>query len=181
MFAAFADGTVAALQPQDGVAKWQKQVSGSGDYLDVDWIEAPEADTRIYAVSAKAGVLALEAATGDTAWTFALPGANHVLAEGPRVIAGGRGQLVALDRGSGALLWKLNLPRDHYPTQPVAENGVLLVADDRGPLMGVDAQTGQARGAFDPGSGFSQPVLAVPGVAYVLSNGGALYALGLLP
>ncbi len=181
VFAAFADGTVAALQPQDGVAKWQKQVSGSGDYLDVDWIEAPEADTRIYAVSAKAGVLALEAATGDTAWTFALPGANHVLAEGPRMIAGGRGQLVALDRGSGALLWKLNLPRDHYPTQPVAENGVLLVADDRGPLMGVDAQTGQARGAFDPGSGFSQPVLAVPGVAYVLSNGGALYALGLLP
>ena len=34
---------------------------------------------------------------------------------------------------------------------------------------------------FDPGSGFSQPVLALPGVAYILSNGGALFSLGLLP
>jgi len=181
VFAGFADGTVAALQPQDGVVKWSRQVSGTGDYLDVDWLEAPEGDARLYAASAKAGVLALDAATGEPAWTFALPGANHVLVEGPRVIAGGRGQLVALDRGTGSLLWTLKLPKDHYPTQPVAMNGVLLVADDRGPLLGVDAQTGEARGAFDPGSGFSQPVFALPGVAYVLSNGGALYALGLLP
>ncbi|HUJ27227.1 MAG TPA: PQQ-binding-like beta-propeller repeat protein [Myxococcales bacterium] len=181
VFVGFADGTVAALQPQDGVVKWSKQVSGTGEYLDVDWIDAPENDPRIYVASAKAGVVAVDAATGEPAWTSALPGANHVLVEGPRVIAGGRGAVVALDRGSGKLLWTLKLPKDHYPTQPVVVNGIVLVADDRGPLMGVDAQTGEARGGFDPGSGFSQPVLALPGVAYVISNGGALYALGLLP
>lgn len=182
VYAAFADGTVAALDPQDGVARWTRQVSAAtGDYLDVDWIDAPDGDSRIYAASAKAGVVALNATTGEAVWTTAVPGANHVLADGPRVIAGGRGVLLALDRLSGAQIWKLDLGRDRYPTQPVIMSGLVLVARDRGPLLGVDAQTGEARGAFDPGSGFSQPVLAVPGAAFILSNGGALFSLGLLP
>ena len=181
IFVGFADGTVASLQPQDGVARWTRQVSGAGDYLDVDWIEAPEADSRIYLASAKAGVLAVDATTGETAWTTALPGANHVLVDGPRVIAGGKGALVALDRMSGKQLWKMELRKENYPTQPVAMNGLVLVAQDRGALLGIDAQTGEARGAFDPGSGFSQPALVLPGVAFIISNGGALYSLGLLP
>jgi outer membrane protein assembly factor BamB len=181
VFAGFADGTVAALQPQDGVAKWSRQVSGPGEYLDVDWIEAPESDSRIYAASAKVGVVALDARSGEPAWTAPLPGANHLIVDGPRVIGGGKGALVALDRLSGRQHWKVDLGRERFPTQPVVMNGLLLVARDRGPLIGVDAQTGKTLGAFDPGSGFSQAVLALPGVAYVLSNGGALFSLGLLP
>jgi outer membrane protein assembly factor BamB len=181
VFVAFAEGTVAALQPADGVAKWVRQVSGSGDYLDVDWIEAPEDDPHIYVASAKAGVVALDAKSGSPAWTYPLAGANHVTVEGARVIAGGRGELVALDRTAGTKLWTLQMGRDRYPTQPVAIQGLILVAQDRGPLMGVDLQSGHPRGGFDPGSGFSQPVFAVPGAAYVMSNGGSLFALGLLP
>ena len=181
VFVGFADGTVASLQPENGVARWTRQVSGTGDYLDVDWIEAPEADGRLYVASAKAGIVALDVTTGASIWTYALAGANHLVVEGPRVIAGGRGELVALDRGTGVKLWSLPLGRDRYSTQPVAMHGLILVAQDRGPLMGVDLQTGEARGSFDPGTGFSQPVFALPGVAYVLSNGGTLFSLGLLP
>src|SRR5207253_4871017 len=144
LFGGFADGVVAALQPENGVANWTRQVSGTGDYLDVDWIEAPEADSRIYLASAKAGVLAVDATTGETAWTTALPGANHVLVDGPRVIAGSKGALVALDRMSGKQLWKMELRKENYPTQPVAMNGLVLVAQDRGALLGIDAQTGEA-------------------------------------
>ena len=182
VFAAFADGTVAALGPSDGVARWTRQATAAtGDYLDIDWLEAPESDSRIYVASAKAGVVALDSVTGEVAWTAALPGANHLVVDGPRIVAGGRGELDAVDRLSGKLIWKLELGRDRYPTQPVIMNGLVLVARDRGPLLGVDAQTGEPRGEFDPGSGFSQPVLALPGVAYVVSNGGALFSLGLLP
>jgi outer membrane protein assembly factor BamB len=181
VYVAFADGTVAALQPENGVAKWTRQVSGAGDYLDVDWIDAPEADDRIYVASAKAGIVALDATTGATVWTYPLAGANHVLVEGVRVIGGGRSELVALDRAGGAKLWTLQLGRERYPTQPVAVQGLILVAQDRGALLGVDLRTGEARGAFDPGSGFSQPALALPGVAYIVSNGGVLFSLGLLP
>ena len=95
--------------------------------------------------------------------------------------ASGRGELVGLDRATGMKLWTLQLGKDRYPTQPVAVGGMIIVALDRGPLFGVDLETGEARGAFDPGSGFSQPVYALPGVAYVLSNAGTLFSLGLLP
>jgi len=181
VYVAFADGTVAALQPENGVAKWTRQISGTGDYLDVDWIEAPEGDDHIYVASAKAGIVAVEASTGQPSWTYPLAGANHVLVEGARVIGGGQGELVAVDRANGKKLWSLNLGRDRHPTQPVAMGGLVLVAKDRGALLGVDLQTGEARGAFDPGSGFSQPAYALPGVAYIVSNGGALFSLGLLP
>jgi outer membrane protein assembly factor BamB len=181
VYVAFAEGSVAALQPKDGVARWVRQVSGTGDYLDIDWIEAPDADGRIYVASAKAGVVALDAQTGVAAWTYPLAGANHLTVEGQRVIAGGRGELVALDRSSGARLWSLALGANRYPTQPVAMQGVVLVAQDRGALIGVDLQTGRVRNGFDPGSGFSQPVFAVPGVAYIVSNAGSLFSLGLLP
>jgi len=181
VYAAFAEGSVAALQPKDGVPRWTRQVSGTGDYLDIDWVEAPDADSRIYVASAKAGVVALDAQTGVPAWTYPLAGANHLTVEGPRVIAGGRGELVAIDRAGGTRLWSLAMGKDRYPTQPVAMQGVVLVAQDRGALMGVDLVTGKVRNGFDPGSGFSQPVFALPGVAYIVSNGGSLFSLGLLP
>jgi outer membrane protein assembly factor BamB len=182
VFAAFADGTVASLGPSDGVARWTRPVStATGEYLDVDWIAAPENDTRLYAASAKAGVVALDQSNGDLLWTAPLPGANHLLVDGPRVVAGGRGELLSLDRTSGKTIWRLDLGRDRYPTQPVIMNGIVIVARDRGPLLGLDAQTGEPRGEFDPGSGFSQPVFALPGAAYIISNGGALFSLGLLP
>jgi outer membrane protein assembly factor BamB len=181
VFTGFADGYVVALGPDDGVAKWSRSVSGLGDYLDIDWIEAPPDDTRVYVASAKAGAVALDALSGDTVWTYALPGANHIVADGLHLVAGGRSTLVSLDRVSGKQVWKLDLGRDRYATQPVVMDGMVLVAFERGPLLMVDDGTGEARGAFNPGSGFSMPVLAVPGAAYAISNGGALYSLGLVP
>ena len=181
VYAGFADGTVAALQPQDGVARWTRQISGTGEYLDVDWVDAPEGDTHLYAASAKVGIVAMDITTGEPSWTLPLPGANHVLADGPRVIGVGRGEVTAADRGTGKVVWKVELGKDRYATQPVSFEGLLLLARDRGPLLGVDAQTGEARGAFDPGSGFSQSPLLVSGGAFIISNGGALFSLGLLP
>ena len=181
LYAAFADGTVAALQPADGVARWTRQLGGPGEYLDIDSLDAPESDPHLYVASAKAGVVALDAATGDQIWALGLPGANHVLVDGPRVVAAGRGQLIAIERTSGTQLWKMNLGKDRFTTQPVSIDGLILVSQERGALLGVDPQTGETRGAFDPGSGFSQAALAVRGAAFIVSNGGALFSLGLLP
>src|SRR4051812_12737419 len=181
VFAGFADGTVAALDPTDGVAKWTRAVSGTGDYLDVDDIAAPEDDDRVYAASVRAGVVALDAETGNPAWTAPLPGANRVLVDGPRLYASGRGALVAVGRTKGAVLWRVLLGNDRYATSAGAMSGLVLVGIERGPLLAVDATTGRSRGAFDPGSGFSAGPLVVPGGAFVISNAGVLFGLGLLP
>src|SRR5439155_385635 len=82
---------------------------------------------------------------------------NHVMVDGPRVYASGKGALLALARGDGKVLWKLPLGNDRYSTAASVIGGLVLVALDRGPLMAVDAVTGRTRGAFDPGSGFSGP------------------------
>jgi outer membrane protein assembly factor BamB len=181
VYAGFADGTVAALGPADGVAKWTRQVSGVGDYLDVDSIAAIDGDPHLYVASAKAGILALDATNGESVWTYTLPAANHVMLDGAHVIVGGRSTLAALDRDSGKEAWKLDLGKDRFPTQPVISDGFVVVASDRGPLLMVDRRSGEARGAFNPGSGFSQSALAVSGSIYAISNGGALYNLGLVP
>jgi hypothetical protein len=59
--------------------------------------------------------------------------------------------------------------------------GLVLVGIEQGPLLAVDATTGRARGAFDPGSGFSGGPLVVPGGAFIVSNAGVLFGLGLIP
>jgi outer membrane protein assembly factor BamB len=181
VYAGFADGTVAALQPADGVAKWTRAVSGTGEYLDVDDLQAPEDDPRVYAASSKAGIVALDAATGNPVWTAPLAGANHVLVDGPRLFASGRGLLVALSRADGKVLWKKSLGNARYGTRAARSGGLVLLALDRGPLVVVDAMTGRSRGSFDPGSGFSAGPLAIPGAAFIVSNAGVLFLLGLLP
>jgi len=114
-------------------------------------------------------------------WTAPLPGANHVLVDGPRVYASGKSTLVALARADGKLLWKLSLGNDKYATPASVSGGLLLLAVERGPLVAVDAVTGRTRGTFDPGSGFSAGPLAIPGAAFIVSNAGVLFSLGLLP
>ena len=181
LYAAFSDGNVAALTLDAGVAKWMRNASGTGDYLDVDSLAAPEDDKLVYAASAKAGVVALNALTGEPVWTYPLPGANHVIVDRNRVYAMGRGAAVALSRRDGKKLWGLKLGSERYATAPSIAEHLLLFALDRGPLLAVETDTGRARGAFDPGSGFSQGPLALPGAALLVSNEGALFTLGLLP
>jgi len=181
IYTGFADGSVVALTPSSGVAKWVRAAGGAGDYLDIDALEAPEEDARLYAAGARTGVVALDAKTGEPVWTYALPGANRLLIEGARIYAGGRGAVVALSRIDGKKLWQFALGADKFATAPATADGLLLFAVERGPLYALDADTGRARGIFDPGSGFSQGVLPMKGAAMIVSNSGSLFTLGLLP
>ncbi|GAC1336402.1 MAG: outer membrane protein assembly factor BamB [Myxococcales bacterium] len=181
VYAGFADGTVAALRPQDGVARWTRSVSGTGDYLDVDGLAAPADDARVYAASAKAGAVALDATTGEIAWTAPLPGANHLVVDGTRVFASGRGTMLAVDRVGGTKRWSFALGGDRYATEAAVSHGILLFAQDRGPLLALETATGRARTVLDPGTGFSAAPLVVPGAAFVVSNSASLFSLGLLP
>jgi outer membrane protein assembly factor BamB len=147
----------------------------------VDDLQAPTEDERVYAASTKVGIVALDPATGNPVWTAPLPGANHVLVDGPRVYASGKSAVVALARDDGKQLWKLSLGNDKYATPASATGGLLLLAVERGPLVAVDAVTGRTRGSFNPGSGFSGGPLAIPGAAFIVSNAGVLFSLGLLP
>ena len=186
LYTGFADGTVAALEPATGVARWLKQISGPGDYLDVDALSAPEDDKRVYAASAKGGLVALDAQSGEEAFRVALPGANQVVASGARIFASGRGELIGLDRASGEKLWVFKISGDQYATAAAVARDVLVFAEQYGPLIALDTATGRVRSVIDPGTGFaangfSEAPLVIPGAAFIISNTGTLFSLGLLP
>ena len=97
------------------------------------------------------------------------------------MFAAGRGAVVALARQDGRKLWQLPLTHDRYSTGLGIAEGLLFFSADRGPLYAVELATGRPRGAFEPGSGFSQPPVVQQGVAWIISNAGSLFTLGLLP
>jgi outer membrane protein assembly factor BamB len=103
------------------------------------------------------------------------------LAEGGLVFASGRAFILGLDRQTGKKAWSFDMGGDRYATEAAAGNGVLLLAEDRGPLLALDSATGRARSVLDPGTNFSAPPLVIPGAAFIVSNTGALFSLGLLP
>lgn len=179
VYAGFSDGHVVALSIADGSVRWDAALPAGSDYQDVDGGPLVAGD-RLYVAGYSAGAVALDARTGKTVWRVALPGAMHVALDGPRVIIGATGQVVALRRADGAQLWTFKL--DGPATNPVVTHrGMLAFASMDGPIYFVDSTTGRPRGAFQPGTGFSASPAARGGALYAFSNGGSLFALGLAP
>ncbi len=181
VYGAFADGHVEAFAAADGSVRWDKAVVPAGDYVDVDALVLK--DGVLYAAAYSKDVVALNPATGEVNWRAALLGASRIAGDGPRLIAVGTGEIQGLRRRDGKVLWSYKLPGAAPPfaTSPVVVEDTAVVSIDGGALLFLDAVTGQLRDAFDPGAGFSAPVAALGRALFVVSNGGVLYGLGLLP
>lgn len=179
VFAGFADGYAVSLTAADGTVRWAKDLGQGKQYADVD--AGPLADEmgRVYFASFATGLFALDRDTGAIAWTVALPGVT-ALALDPaagRIHAGGAGFLNALHAADGSVRWKLSLGQDRAVTGLSMANNLLLASTGSGPLLFLDAGSGELRRAFDPGRGISAPPTTLPGRALVLSNRGYVYAL----
>jgi glucose dehydrogenase len=174
LFAAFSDGAVAALDPDTGVARWERVVSPKGEQQDVDGLAADE--TRLYAAAYAGSVLALDPATGRTVWEQKLPAASQVLAGDGQVVAMAPGKVVGLDARDGAVRWTRAVDGG-APGRPVRLGSRIAIPTGNGLLL-VEPLGGRLAGRFDPGSGVSAPPAVAGRRAYVLSNAGALVAVG---
>jgi outer membrane protein assembly factor BamB len=179
VYAGFADGYAVCLQASDGTVTWTKDLGQGKPYADVDAGPLADEAGRVYFGSFATGLFALEGDSGAIAWTVALPGITALSVDpaGGRVHAGGAGFLEALDRADGAARWKLSLGTDRSVTGLSTANNLLLASTGSGPLLFVDASSGELRRAFDPGRGVSAAPTTRPGRALVLSNRGYVYAL----
>ncbi len=107
---------------------------------------------RLYAADAEGRVHALDAATGDSVWTFrpdtpATFRAAPVLTDAGVVVADSRGRVRLFDAATGAPRWAVALPGAVYAT-PAAGDGAVFVATTRGALAALDAATGATRWQF---------------------------------
>ncbi len=183
VLAGFADGYAVALDIADGGLLWAKQLSNQERFNDVDASPVIDDWGRAYFAAYGSGLHAIDAATGDTVWTYAKPGIT-ALAIDPnngRLFAGGPGFISAHAGDTGLPRWTMAMGEERYVTGlTVADGPLLLAATGRGPLLFLDTRNGKLRKAFDPGHGvYAAATRAARGDTLVLSNRGYVYNLAI--
>jgi hypothetical protein len=92
-----------------------------------------------------------------------------------------RGEVIGVDRATGAVRWRLNMVRVHM--SPVVVDGVLIAGDCRGDLKAWDiantAAEPQLLWAMKPGSCIESTPAVWKGKLYFGTRGGAVHAFGL--
>jgi outer membrane protein assembly factor BamB len=176
VYGAYSDGFVAALVPETGAARWEKQVAPSDDHLDVDGLALEGG--RLYAAAYSGAVVAVDARSGDLAWKASAPGAARVVVSGGVVVAIGATSVFGLSLADGSAVW--TVPLNGSPAgDPVPAGKWLLVPAAGQGLRWLETATGRTLRVFDPGTGVSSSPAVAGRRVYVLSNGGDLFALDL--
>lgn len=177
VFAAYSDGFVAALDPQNGRPLWERLVAPPGEQLDVDGLAVE--GNRVFAAAYSGAVVALEADTGKTIWTFRAPGAVRVAVAGGVVVAATLTTVHGLSPADGAPLWSAPLGGAPWSDPIAAGKWILVPAGHDGGLLWLEGASGRTLRVFEPGTGVSGAPAVLGRRVYVLSNGGQLFALDL--
>jgi outer membrane protein assembly factor BamB len=190
LLAAFNDGTVVALDALDGKVKWERPTSldvpevepGRPRYTDVDTTPVV-IDGLVYAASFGAGLYALDLNNGsvvmrDAEWT-GITGMTATDDGSLIVISADRG-VARLDPRTRAVSWVRVLERGSFGT-PELFADMLVLGDSRGSLVALDARTGDEVGRIDAGHGFVARAAISSGRGFVITNGGVLLALRVVP
>jgi outer membrane protein assembly factor BamB len=177
VYAAYSDGFVAALDPQNGRTIWERLVAPPGEQMDVDGLAIEGG--RLFAAAYSGAVVALEAESGKTVWTFKAPGAVRVAVAGGVVVAATLTTVHGLSPGDGTPLWSAPLRGAPWAEPVAAGKWILVPAGLDGGLIWLEGATGRTLRVFEPGTGVSGSPAVLGRRAYVLSNGGQLFALDL--
>ncbi len=180
--AGFSDGYLVSLNGGSGEVVWARSLAAASDqFVDVDSTPTIVGGT-IYASSYSGGLYALDAKDGAVRWRVGIEGVSSVFVAGSRIyFAAPREGLHAADT-DGHILWRQGLRQAGDLTSPIVVGSYLVFSGSRAGLFIVDRETGKLLEIFNPGSGICAAPTIDPtgGRLYVLSNGGALYALDLI-
>jgi outer membrane protein assembly factor BamB len=180
--AGFSDGYLVSLNGASGEVVWARSLAAVSDqFVDVDSTPTILGNT-IYASSYSGGLHAVDAKDGAIRWRVGIEGVSSVYVTGARIyFAAPREGLHAADT-DGHILWRQGLRQAGDLTTPVVVGPYLVFSGSRAGLFIVDRETGKLLEMFNPGSGIcAAPTIDPTGSRlYVLSNGGALYALDLI-
>jgi outer membrane protein assembly factor BamB len=182
LLSGFADGYLVSLGADTGEVQWARSLAAVSDqFVDVDSTPVIAGET-MYVSSYSGGLYALDTKDGGIRWRVGIEGAGGVTLNDQHLyMATPRLGLQAMNL-SGQLLWRQGLTSAGELTAPQVVGPYLIFSGSRAGMFVVDRQSGQLLEIFNPGSGVcaSATVDAAQQTLYVLSNGGALYALGLL-
>jgi outer membrane protein assembly factor BamB len=177
-------GRLVAMNPANGVAKWEVTVGSSRGTNEVERLVdlvsgVSRINNTLCARAFQTSVTCVDASKGANLWTRASQG--HVGLTGSETALFGTesdGKLMAWNRGGGQVLWQSDSLRFRGLTAPTAANGQLVVGDDLGWMHWLDASNGQtlARSQIDA-SGIAMPALRHEKTWVVITKSGLVQAL----
>lgn len=177
-------GRLVALNPANGVSKWEVTIGSSRGTNEVERLVdlvagVSRMNNTVCARAFQTSVTCVDALKGSNLWTRAAQG--HVGLAGTESAVFGTesdGKVNAWNRSNGQVLWQSEALRFRGLTAPVAASGQLLVGDDLGWVHWLDASNGQtvARMQIDA-SGIAMPLLRSGKTWVVVTKNGLVQAL----
>ena len=177
-------GRLVALNPANGVSKWEVTIGSSRGTNEVERLVdlvagVSRVNNTVCARAFQTSVTCVDALKGSNLWTRAAQG--HVGLAGTESAVFGTesdGKVNAWNRSNGQVLWQSEALRFRGLTAPVAASGQLLVGDDLGWVHWLDASNGQtvARMQIDA-SGIAMPLLRSGKTWVVVTKNGLVQAL----
>ncbi len=188
LYAAFTDGSVAAMNPTDGRLFWEIETSldvelrpgNVPQFLDVDTTPVMLRGT-LYVASFTAGLYALDAASGTVEWRDAeFQGVTGLATAGRMlVISSARRGVSLLDLRTREVQWE-KAPERGAPTPPVVtERGTVIYGETQGSLLALSLSDGREIARAEGGAGFSATPSAAGTLGGAISNGGRFLFLRL--
>lgn len=188
LFAAFTDGSVAAINPADGRLLWEMETAidvelrpgNVPQFLDVDTTPVMFHGT-VYIASFTAGLYALDATSGTVQWRdAAFKGVTGLAAAGRMlVISSARRGVLLLDPRTREVQWE-KAPERGAPTSPiVTKRGTVIYGETQGSLLALSLSDGREIARAEGGAGFSATPSAAGHFGGALSNGGRFLCLRL--
>jgi outer membrane protein assembly factor BamB len=189
LYAAFNDGTIAALDALDGRAKWERDTSqdvpesdpGRPRYLDADATPVRLGE-QLFAASFAGGLYCLDAHNGSVIWRESeWTGITSLdaTADGALIMVSADRGVARFEPAERQARWVKALERGSFGAPQIAGDLVLL-GDSRGSLVALDVVNGDEVGRIDAGHGFAARATVQDRRGFVVTNGGVLLALRVL-
>ncbi|MEX0729187.1 MAG: outer membrane protein assembly factor BamB [Aquisalimonadaceae bacterium] len=187
VLAGLASGRLAAVRLRDGALAWEMDVGVASGRSDLERMRDVDGDpvvvgSNVYVVGFQGRVLSADMDRGRTNWSRDLSSFSGLAVDDERVyVTESNGRIWALDRRTGASVWRQDSLEGIHGSAPVVTNDVVVIGDDRGRLTFLNATDGEvlARIEYESGGGISRAPVVVDGDLLVLTDQGRLLRLSL--
>lgn len=183
-YVGFADGTAVALNLSDGSPVWEKELSRSKAFRDLDADPVIDEEGNVYFASSSDGLFCLDPENGNVRWSQLRQGITAIALDsgGSKVFAGGQGFIGLFSSEKGQMQWGRELRSGTAVTAIALTNGQVLASCGGEPLHVLEEETGRVRREFQPGHGVTAAATVTPdGDVLILSNRGYLYVMATHP
>jgi len=169
----YPSGDLVAVQADNGTPLWTESLARTRSVSSLASLSdaaRPAIDSGVvYAVGHAGRLIATQVKTGERLWSLNVPGTQAPVIAGDNLfVVDTSGQLQAITRSEGKVVWAAKLPGASTWSGPTLAGGHLWLTSHKGQLVGVDPATGRVTTQQSLGA----PIYIAPVVA-----GGRMYVL----